>query len=145
MKRQGVPESATIAMFSTIQQLKHYVQTVHGDSQQYYSNREATSIYGVGQGNGAGPAIWAVVSSPLLDIRRQAGYGYKIIGGVSKQALHIVSFGYVDDFDLIQAAKSPSEVVTQLQSAIETWEQGLHTTGGILASNKTYWSLLSFQ
>ena len=29
---------------------------------------------GIGQGNGAGPQIWAVVSSPILEMLRTAGF-----------------------------------------------------------------------
>jgi len=28
-------------------------------------------IHGIGQGNGAGPAIWTVVSTPLLNLLRE--------------------------------------------------------------------------
>ena len=58
----GVPLTAIQVMFGTIQQLRHVIHTAYGDS--LISSKP---IQGLGQGNGAGPAIWAIVSSPILN------------------------------------------------------------------------------
>jgi len=42
-------------------------------------------IAGIGQGNGAGPAIWAVVSSPMFEIMQQEGFYALIQGAISLQ------------------------------------------------------------
>jgi hypothetical protein len=54
-------------MLETIQKISHHIRTIHGDSEQSFSGRDwSIPIHGVGQGNGAGPQIWAAVSTPLL-------------------------------------------------------------------------------
>jgi hypothetical protein len=69
MQCQGVPPGPIICMFTTIQNLKHYVCTIYGDSLLSFGGTIWTvPIQGVGQGNGAGPQIWAVVSTPVLDM-----------------------------------------------------------------------------
>jgi hypothetical protein len=71
MRARGVPAGPIICMFNTLQEMTHYVRTVYGDSQINFHSKDPTQetpIQGVGQGNGAGPTIWAVVSSPVLDM-----------------------------------------------------------------------------
>ena len=62
-------------------------------------------MQGVYQGNGAGPIIWAVVSSPLLQILKEDGYGTFFQSSISRLPIRTVGFAFVDDTDLIQTAK----------------------------------------
>jgi hypothetical protein len=57
--------------------MKRYVRTSYGDSNRYYSE-EGYKFHGILQGNGAGPAIWVMISTPMLDRLRNEGYGIKI-------------------------------------------------------------------
>jgi len=67
MYRCGVNKPALICMFSTIQRLRHHIRTLFGDSQISAGTESwAVPISEIGQGNGAGPQIWAVVSTPFL-------------------------------------------------------------------------------
>ena len=92
-------------MFDTIKNLKHTVQTYHGESEQTFggeTGREINPLHGVGQGNGAGPAIWAVISTVFVDLLRDKGYGFKTQSPISKTGIHLVGCGFVDDTDLLQ-------------------------------------------
>eukprot|EP00549_Striatella_unipunctata_P003481 CAMPEP_0118705436 /NCGR_PEP_ID=MMETSP0800-20121206/19865_1 /TAXON_ID=210618 ORGANISM="Striatella unipunctata, Strain CCMP2910" /NCGR_SAMPLE_ID=MMETSP0800 /ASSEMBLY_ACC=CAM_ASM_000638 /LENGTH=96 /DNA_ID=CAMNT_0006607587 /DNA_START=59 /DNA_END=352 /DNA_ORIENTATION=+ len=80
-------------------------------------------IHGVCQGNGAGPAIWTVISTTLLNMLREANFGLQIHCSLDQKPIHIVSFGYVDDFDLIQSGQNATEAVSKLQQAIQLWER----------------------
>ena len=78
MRRAGAAESATISMFDTIQKLKHQVRTAFGDSEETFGGelwRDLEPLMGVGQGNGAGPAIWALISTTFFDTVRENGFG----------------------------------------------------------------------
>ncbi len=58
--RLGAPINAVQSMTKTIHRMNHHIRTMYGDSSQSASrNTWATLIAGIGQGNGAGPAIWA--------------------------------------------------------------------------------------
>ena len=48
--------------------MKHRVRTGYRDSHDYYKGEDDVDPHRATQGNGAGPAIWALVSSLLLDI-----------------------------------------------------------------------------
>jgi hypothetical protein len=76
LQQQGIAESEVVCMFSTLQNLEHTIRTAYGDSEETYGgDLWVIPIQGVYQGNGAGPLIWAVVSSPLLDIMQEEGFG----------------------------------------------------------------------
>ena len=60
MQRAGAPRPAIVSMLNTIGNLKHAVRTVYGDSEETFGGedwRHLNPLHGVGQGNGAGPAI----------------------------------------------------------------------------------------
>ena len=60
MQRLGVPSDTCRLMFGTLQQVHHYVRTTYGDSASHYCGVQLQPLQGIGQGNGAGPAIWLV-------------------------------------------------------------------------------------
>ena len=55
----------------------------------------------MGQGNGAGPQIWAVVSTPVLNMLRKEGYGAFFEASISGEKLTFVGYAFVDDTDLV--------------------------------------------
>jgi hypothetical protein len=76
MQHQNVPASAYICVFTMLQNLHHTVRTIYGDSKSGYGGTLwAVPYSGVGQGNGVGPAIWAVVSTPVLKMMKDEGFG----------------------------------------------------------------------
>jgi len=57
-------------------------------------------IAGIGQGNSAGPQIWAAVSLPMFDIMHSEGFYAHVISVISGQSQKLVGFAFVDDTDL---------------------------------------------
>ena len=91
MQRAGAPPSAIASLFDTIRNLKHTVQTYHGESEQTLCGetwRENDPLHGVRQGNGAGPVIWAVISTVFLIY-----YGTKVM--VSKYSHLFPKWEYI--------------------------------------------------
>jgi hypothetical protein len=77
MQQQNVPVSACMCVFIMLQNLHHTVRTIYSDSKSGYGgNLLAVPYYGVGKGNGAGPEIWAVVSTPVLKMMKDEGFGF---------------------------------------------------------------------
>ena len=105
-------------------------------------------MQGVYQGNGAGPIIWAVVSSPLLQILNEEGYGTFFQTALTNQPIRIVGYAFVDDTDLIQTAKESEtfqDVLQEMQHAMNLWEGLIKNTGGALAVDKCRWWGVDFQ
>jgi hypothetical protein len=86
MQRNGVPRSVVDCLFSTLQNATHKVRTGYGDSTGTYGGSNWTiPMHGIGQGNGTRPAIWAVLSSPILNMLRTNGHGGEFFSPFSKE------------------------------------------------------------
>jgi hypothetical protein len=149
MRRVGMPEAPVVSMFTTIQNMRHYVRTIYGDSTTYFGGSDwVTPVHGVGQGNGAGPAIWAVVSTPVLEMMRAEGHGAFFRSAISGEEIRFVGYAFVDDTDLCQTGntgtESATEVLARAQAALDCWEGGLRTTGGAIVPAKSHWALIDF-
>jgi len=148
MQRVGVPKKIINCLFTTLQEAVHRVRTGFGDSKSFYGGKVwLVPIHGIGQGNGAGPAIWAVVSTPLLNVLREKGFGCKVICPLSSSYFRFVGYAIVDDMDVIQSAltDSPESARAQLQHAIDTWEFSLKATCGAFVPEKMVWWLVRFK
>ena len=87
----------------------------------------------MGQGNGTGPEIWAVISTVFFDVLRPNGFGALLTAPLSRHDVKIAGFRLVDDTYLIQTSLSREnywEVATKLQSAINLWEVCTEVSGG---------------
>jgi hypothetical protein len=106
------------------------------------------AMHGIGQGNGAGPAIWAVLSTPLLNLLRTKGCGCEFISPISQMPYSSVGYAFVDDTDVIESKldmMDHREARNKLQIAVDTWEGGLKATCGAIVPEKTFWYLTDFQ
>jgi hypothetical protein len=149
MQQNGVPKSAIDCLFSTLQNATHQVRTGYGDSTSYYGGLYwIIPMHGIGQGNGAGPAIWAVLSTPLLNLLCKLGFGCFLISPITNIQKNFVGYSFVDDTDLIHSNPldtSYTVVIQKMQHSLDTWEGGLKATGGAIVPEKTFWHLIDFK
>ena len=151
MQRAGAPASAIASMFGTLQKLKHTVRTCYGESEQTFGGepwREVDPLHGVGQGNGAGPAIWAVISTVFFDLLRSKGYGFKLQSPLSHIDIHLAGCGFVDDTDLLQIGSTEEDytaVAQSLQEALHWWETCTKVSGGAVVPHKSWFGLVDFE
>ncbi len=141
LKRQGTPDAYVFMLFSTIQEMQHLIRTAYGDSRDYYQ-QEDIPFHGILQGNGAGPTIWAMVSTPLLNRLRAKGYGITIAS--DDGPIHIPAFAFVDDTDLVQDNEQ-DEGIQLTQQSVSEWEDALRATGGLLVPNKCKFFVVSYE
>jgi len=123
MQRVGVPKNIINCLFTTLQDAVHKVRTGFGDSKAHYGGKVwLVPIHGIGQGNGADPAIWAVVSTPLLNVLREKGLGCEIICPISCEYFRFVGYAFVDNTDIIQSmlTENPGTALQKIQEAIDT-------------------------
>lgn len=150
LQRQGMEKSEATCMFDTLQTMQHSVRTAFGDSTQSMGGNgwqhQCSSIY---QGNGAGPIIWAAVSSPLLEALRNQGFGTHFLTATSGSLLRFCGYMFVDDMDLAQTGntveETPGQVGERMQQNINMWEGLVNVSGGALNIQKCAWWLISFK
>ena len=148
LQRIGVPLSRIRCMFSTIQNLIHTVRTAFGTSTSSYggkSSNYAAAPQGLGQGNGAGPTIWSVLSSTVFTVLHSQGFSTRFCSALSLGLLKLCGFSYVDDCDLIADGTTVAEVYTKLQSILTTWDEVMQVNGGAIAPDKCWWYLVDFE
>ena len=155
MQVNGIPGAAAKCSVETIAKMKHSIRTVFGDSGTYYGGEKwkddgGLFPHGNGQGNGDGPALWAAISSPLLKILRDQGFGIEFLSAISAEILVLAAFGFVDDMDYIETGKpgeSCDELLHRTQQGMDLWESLLRTTGGaiVVEPGKTDWVKINFE
>jgi hypothetical protein len=122
------------------------VRTSFGESKKYFKQSDKIPLQGVGQGNGAGPQIWALVSTPVLNMLRSQGLGATFVSALSKLQTTLVGFAFVDDTELVTSGPEMSieEVKACIQESLIAWEGGIRATGGAIEPRKSHWYLIDF-
>ena len=146
----GVPKQPLISFFSSLQNVKYYTRTAFGISDETFGGIEkgfTQKPQGSGQGNGAAPQIWAIVSSKMFAMLHELGLASVIKAPISGTSLWLVGFAYVDDSDLFTYSKSHDveETVKKMQCIVTAWERAAKVTGGAIAPLKCWWYLVTFQ
>jgi hypothetical protein len=133
-------------MFESIQKLEHHVRTIYGESHDKFVQHDPIPLQGVGQGNGVGPQIWALVSTPVLNMLRAYDLGATFQAAMSQTTTKLVGFAFVDDTDLITSGPNMSvdEVLLRIQKSLTAWEGGIRATGGAIEPLKSHWYLIDF-
>ena len=144
MQRVGMPIEPILCMLQSLQNMTHHVRTAHGLSSSTYgcSLLDGKPVQGSGQGNGASPTIWTLISSPLLEMMRRLNFGVTFSSPLSNEDISFVGCSFVDDTDLLQTSPSLHESVRnfqhKMQQAIDAWSTGLRATGGALVPSKSW-------
>ena len=152
LNSSGIPIQPIISMFETIQDCQHTTRTAYGNSTLTYGGLDEHHKFfpqGLGQGNGFGPACWAIISSRLFNMIRNKGLGTKIQTPTSKEEFNIVGFGFVDDTDILSKSQislnDPNSTNNQLQKTIDYWEGIAKVTGGAMDPAKCWFYSIFFE
>ena len=127
---------------------EHFIGTAFGVSSTSYSS-DKVPFQGLVQGNGAAPTGWAVVNAPIINMVRTAGYGATFVSAISLPFISFVCYAFVDDTDLVHTRlgdnHTGSDLIPEMQEALDHWEGGLCTSGGALVPYKSHWYLVDFK
>lgn len=150
MRGFGIPAGPIRSMFNTYQNTQFKSKSVYGVSKVLFGGQEENYIakpQGVGQGNGAGPPVWAIVSSRMFQILKKRNLVTTFTCPVSKQALQLCGFAFVDDSDIIATSNNvnnPYHTLKQMQATLDSWEASAKVTGGALKPSKSFRYLVHF-
>jgi hypothetical protein len=100
--------------------MEHTVRMVYGDSQNTYGGPLWTvPMQGIFQGNGVGPMLWVVVSTPVLKVMQNEGFGTFFCTCITGNTIRFVGYSFVNDTDLIQTARTPTETEIEVISEMQ--------------------------
>ena len=148
LQRVGVPLPQIQCMFRTVQLLVHKIRTAFGLSKRSFGGEWSRFIrppQGMGQGNGAGPTIWSILSSTVFEELRDKGFSTDFCYALSTGLYKLCGFSYVDDCDLIADGDTADEVYQKLQSMLDLWDQLMEVNGAAIAPDKCWWYMVDFE
>jgi hypothetical protein len=149
MRRVGILLAPLVSMFKVLQEANYKIRTAYGDSTKTCVSPQLILFQGVGQGNGAGPAIWVAISAAIIQMLYTAGFGLTLHSALSGTLVAIACFAFVDDTDVIHSrydVNTPGKVIAaEMQAVVDLWEGGIRATGGALEPSKSYWYLIDFK
>jgi hypothetical protein len=136
-------------LFVTMQKMNHFIgSTTFGIFLMSFKGVDVP-FQGLGQGNGAGPTCWAVVSAPIINMVCHAGYGATFISALSCVIISFICYAFVDDTDLVHTRPGNDhdgvELISEMQEVVAHWEGGLRASGGALVPSKSHWYLVDFK
>ena len=127
-------------MLKALQIMQFYLRTGFGESRMTYGGSEETPLFGLGQGNGAAPPSFLVLSALVVNAYKRKGHGAKLSSCRMALLFMLAAVMYVDDTDWLHLGKSirmsDDDLVSQVQRA--TTDAGMlsQATGGALKQEK---------
>jgi len=130
-----------------MQNMRHYIRTAYGDSDNYYGGDPARPLQGGGQGSPAAPPMWIALTIIVLKMLSTYEPGVTVIFAISTAILTFSAILYVDDTDLFVLKKNDETVEEMLQRAqtlTSRWVEAMWATGAALRPEKCWWCLIDF-
>ena len=93
----GVEDTAVTVMLETIQEMKFFLRTAFGDSKEFAGSTIEVKTQGLGQGNGASPAGWCIISIMILWAHGAKGHGAHFIVPMSHVPSSLSVILYVNE------------------------------------------------
>ena len=93
MASSGIPQKHMFSMFHTIQNTDFTTRTAYSDSEATFGGKEGRFIakpQTLGQGNGTGPQVWAIVSNKMSEVLRKSGLATRVSAPISKKNVTII-------------------------------------------------------
>ena len=159
-RRLGVPKPTAVLFSRLWNKCEHHVRTRHGTSREYFSSRRGERLYGIGQGNGAGPAFWLSTLIVMFTVLDQVSGGFQFLSPNRETRHESNGMGFVDDVTLgctenedevdnnaITEREEYAEraVLHDITSMAQNWEKMLYTNGGLLELLKCYWLIIAWR
>lgn len=159
-RRLGIPRTTALFFARFWRFCHHHVRTKHGISKDSYTGTGSHTLFGIGQGNGAGPAFWLSNLIIMFKVLDKLCTGMRFSSPCGKVKHESTGLGYVDDVTLGTTAdtidtdndnikgnteKEENMVHKEITAIGQSWETMLHTNGGLLELKKCYWIFMCWK
>ena len=146
----GLEESIATFLARFMFLAQRFVKTKHGVSRNSIRTTHSSPLFGIGQGNGGGPAIWLAHLTVMFTALSSICSGLVVYCIKGIEFLCTVGTGYVDDVTLVvsldrETAQTETNVKKKIQRMASTWEKLLYVTGGKLELSKCFWTPITWQ
>jgi len=125
----GTSKHSIQSMILILHNMNHHLWSSFGDSKNMQNRIHwRDPVAGIGQGNRAGPQIWAAVSAWLFQVLLQDSFVATFICSLLHHHRSLAGFGFIDDMDL---CLKPQTTGTQWLRSFKTVGNGQSTCAGI--------------
>jgi len=144
---QGLPSNISGTIHQQLINKTSNVLTGLGISSQYIQSTPSMPLYGIGQGSGAGPAVWHAHLLKMIKTMSTSHEGYHNTDPTTTITYNQLIVTFVDDTSFIinDSTGKIEPLVMKAESIINDWLTLLRLTGGDLSLDKTTWSLLQYE
>ena len=106
MQAIGVPVNAIKVLLQSLQMMQFCLQTGFGESKDFFGGSSDNRLAGYGQGNGAAPAAFTILSTLIINAYKRLGNGAKLTSSYTARLFLLAATLFVDDTDLLHWADS---------------------------------------
>ena len=151
-QRLGMPSSWSQFFSLYWKECVHYVRTRYGISKESYKADAMHPLFGIGQGNGAGPATWLSHSVVMFQVLSDLNDGIIFFSPNGEVKFQSPGTGFVDDVTLgvtanldYNGVEREEDLIRNINLIATYWEQMLNTNGGRLELKKCFWILITWK
>jgi hypothetical protein len=136
-QHEGMSPRACKLFLATLDKVKYHVKTQMGISEASYGTTADHTVHGPGQGGRGSPAIWATISTMIMECLQDQSEGLLQYDTEGKMTGESFTTGFVDDVtlwigDMLQSISEEETLESLLEAteeAAQCWESLLYSTG----------------
>ena len=143
----GMSQEAAACQAEVLHNMKHYVKTTRGISENYIERSEESLLEGNGQGNAASVPGWHGHNELLCKVYKQLIHGSKITSPDRRIDFEQWLSSFIDDNKMLLSFKNEEtyeNIIKKCQKSLQIWETLLNITGGAVELRKCFITILQY-
>ena len=145
-RRLGLEKQVTATIVGSLQDSDRHIGTKTGISDNSIRSTKTEPLFGIGQGSGAGPALWLAHLVVMMKAFDSVCNGITVQSPDGEIKHKSGCTGYVDDCNVITKSTGGNCTIEEVQDMITSdaqwWEKLLYTNGGKLELTKCFWYMV---
>jgi hypothetical protein len=144
----GMTQQASSCQAEVLHNMRHYVKTTRGISENYIKRDKQTLLEGNGQGNAASVPGWHGHNELLCKVYRQILQGSKIVSPDKRVQFEQWLSSFIDDNKMLLSfdpEDTYETIINTCQKSLQTWEVLLNLTGGAVELKKCLITLMRYE
>ena len=143
----GMTQQAASCQAEVIHNMKHFVKTTRGISENYIKRDKETLLEGNGQGNAASVPGWHGHNEIMCKVYKKLIHGSKIISPDRRVEFEQWLSSFIDDNKMLlsfERKETYANIIDKCQQSLQTWEILLNLTGGAVELKKCFITVLQY-
>ena len=143
----GMTQQAASCQAEVLHNMKHYVKTTRGISENFIKRDKQTLLEGNGQGNAASVPGWHGHNEIMCKVYKKMVHGSKIISPDKSVNFEQWLSSFIDDNKMLLSFDNDDtyeNIIKVCQRSLQSWEILLNLTGGAVELKKCFITVLQY-